>query len=101
MISLVVLQNGLNLGEGERGSSSDTCVISTVDGNHVSGIEAERVSSVTRRGSRVNDNSRNKDRTQGKWCAFQRIYYACLFLCFCAACCSWNKHIFNFLNIYF
>jgi hypothetical protein len=34
------------LGKGERCSRSDTCVISTADGNEVTGIEAERVYSV-------------------------------------------------------
>jgi hypothetical protein len=47
VISVVVLQNGMNLQKGERGSCSDTCVISTVDGNHVTGTEAERVTSAT------------------------------------------------------
>jgi hypothetical protein len=47
VIGVVVLQNGMNLRKGERGSGSDTCVVSTVDGNQVTGIEAESVSSVT------------------------------------------------------
>jgi len=47
VISVVVLQNGMDLRKGERGSSSDTCVTSTVDGNQVTGKECERVSSVT------------------------------------------------------
>jgi hypothetical protein len=37
----------MNLRESERGSCSNTCVISTVDGNQVTGIETESVSSVT------------------------------------------------------
>ena len=41
MITVVVLQ------KGEHGSSSDTCVTSTVDGYQVTSIEGERVSSVT------------------------------------------------------
>ena len=61
MITVVVLQNGMDLRNGERGSSSDTCVTSTVDGYQVTGIEGERVCSVTRRGSRVNSSSRNED----------------------------------------
>ena len=47
MITVVVLQNGVVLRNGERGSSSDTCVTSTVDGYQVTSIEGERVSSVT------------------------------------------------------
>ena len=47
MISVVVLQNGMDLLKGERCSSSNACVISTLDGNQVTGVEAERVSSVT------------------------------------------------------
>ena len=47
MISVVVLQNAMDLRKGERGSSSNTCVMSTRDENQVTGIEAERVSSVT------------------------------------------------------
>ena len=47
MISVVVVQNGMDLRKGERDSCSDACVISTVDGNEVNGMEAERVSSVT------------------------------------------------------
>ena len=47
MISVVVLQRGMDLWKDEGCSSSDTCEISTVDGNQVTGIEADRVSSVT------------------------------------------------------
>ena len=47
MITVVVLQNDMVLRKGERGSSSDTCVTSTVDGNQATSIEGERVSSVT------------------------------------------------------
>ena len=47
MTSVVVLQNDMVLRKGEHGSSSDTCVTSTVDGNQLTGIEGERVSSVT------------------------------------------------------
>ena len=47
MITVVVLQNGMVLRNGERGSFSNRCVTSTVDGNQVTGIEGERVSSVT------------------------------------------------------
>jgi hypothetical protein len=46
VISVVVLQNGMDLRKGEPCSSSDTCVKSTVGGNQVTGIEAERVYSV-------------------------------------------------------
>ena len=37
-------------------------------------------------GSRVNNSSRNKDGTQGEWCAFQRIY--CMCLCIVILCCT-------------
>jgi len=47
VISVVVLQNVMDLRKGERCSSSDTCVISTLDGNQVTGIEADSVSTVT------------------------------------------------------
>ena len=44
MISVVVLQNGMDLLRGERGSSTETCVTSTVNGKEVTAVEAERVS---------------------------------------------------------
>ena len=47
MISLLVLQNSMDLLKGELGSSNKTCVTSTVDGNTVANIEPERVSRVT------------------------------------------------------
>jgi hypothetical protein len=39
----MVLQNSMDLLKVEFGSSSKTCVTSTVDGKRVTGIEAERV----------------------------------------------------------
>lgn len=39
--------NGMDLRKGEPGSSSDTCVMSTLGGNQVTGVEAVRVFSVT------------------------------------------------------
>jgi hypothetical protein len=42
----MVLQNRMDLLKGEFGSSSKTCVTSTVDGNKVTGIEAERVTCI-------------------------------------------------------
>ena len=47
MISVVVLQNGMDLVKGELGSSNQTCVKSTLDGNTVASIQAEMVSHVT------------------------------------------------------
>ena len=47
VISVVVLQNGMDLLQGAFSSTSKTCVTSTVDGNE-NGIEAERVSDVTK-----------------------------------------------------
>ena len=46
VIIVVVLQNSMDLLEGELGSSSKTCVTSTFDGNQVSGIEAEWVTEI-------------------------------------------------------
>ena len=42
VISVVVLQNGMDLLNAELGSSNETQVTSTVDGKEVTGIEAER-----------------------------------------------------------
>jgi len=47
VISVVVLQNGMDLLNGELGSSNETQVTSTVDGKEVTGIETERVSDVS------------------------------------------------------
>jgi hypothetical protein len=47
VISVVVLQNGIVLLNSELGSSDETHVTSTLDGNEVIGIEAERVSHIT------------------------------------------------------
>ena len=43
MISVMVLQNNMDLLKDEFGSSSKTCVTSALNGNKVPGIEAERV----------------------------------------------------------
>jgi hypothetical protein len=50
MISVVVLQNRMDLLKGEIGSSNKTCVTSTVDGSTAASIEDERVTSVTEKG---------------------------------------------------
>jgi hypothetical protein len=42
----MVLQNSMDLLKGEPGTSNETGVTSTVDGNDVIGTEAERVSEV-------------------------------------------------------
>ena len=47
MISVVVLQNSMDLLNSELGSSNETRVTSTVDGKEVTGIEAERVSDIS------------------------------------------------------
>jgi hypothetical protein len=47
VISVVDLQNGMDLLNGELGSSDETRVSSTLDGNEVIGIEAERVSDIS------------------------------------------------------
>jgi len=46
VISRMILQSQMDVLKGELGSSSETCVSSTVDGN-VIGLEAERISSMT------------------------------------------------------
>jgi hypothetical protein len=43
VIFVVVLQNSMDLLKGELGSCTETCVTSTVDGNEVTDVEAERV----------------------------------------------------------
>jgi len=50
VISVVVLQNRMDLLKGELGSSNKTCVTSTVDGNTMASVEAEMVSHVTEEG---------------------------------------------------
>jgi len=47
VISVVVLQNNMDLLNSELSSSNETRVTSTVDGKEVTGIEAERVSDVS------------------------------------------------------
>jgi hypothetical protein len=47
VISVVVLQNGMDLLNSEPDSSNKTWVTSTVDGNEVIGIEAIRVSDIS------------------------------------------------------
>jgi hypothetical protein len=46
VISVVVLQNGMDLLKSELGSSSKTCVTSAPDGNQVTGIEAVWVTDI-------------------------------------------------------
>ena len=46
MISVLVLQNSMDLLKGELGSTSETCVISTVIGKEVTGLEANRVANI-------------------------------------------------------
>ena len=47
MISVVGLQNSMDLLKGELGSSNETRATSTLEGNEVIGIEAERVSDIS------------------------------------------------------
>jgi len=47
VISVVVLQNNMDLLNREPGSSNKTRVTSTVDGKEVTGIETERVSDIS------------------------------------------------------
>jgi hypothetical protein len=46
VISVVILQNAMDLLNSELGSSNETRVTSTGDGKEVTGIEAERVSDI-------------------------------------------------------
>ena len=88
MISVLVLQNGTDLWKGERCSSSKTCVISTLDGNQVTGIETERVSSVTEEDqeSMTIPEIKMEPNVSG---VPLRGFITCVYvLCFCAACCS-------------
>jgi hypothetical protein len=50
VISVVVLQNLMDLLKGEPGSSNKTCVTSVLDGDEVIGIEGEMVSNMTEEG---------------------------------------------------
>ena len=83
MIGVVVLQSGMDLRKGERGSSSDTCVMSTPDGNHVTGMEAERVSSVTDEEDQESVTV-PEIRREHKVC-LSKIYY--MYLCIVLLCC--------------
>jgi hypothetical protein len=47
LIGVVVLQHGVELVNGEVGLSGGTGVTSTVGGNEVVGVEAERVAGIT------------------------------------------------------
>jgi hypothetical protein len=47
VISVVVLQNSMDLLKGEPGSSNETCVTSIAEGSEVIGLEAEMVSNMT------------------------------------------------------
>ncbi len=50
MISVVVLQNCMDLQKDELGSPSKTCATSTLDGNEAIGVEADRVLDITEEG---------------------------------------------------
>jgi len=47
VISVVVLENSMDLLNSELGSCNETRVTSTVDGKNVTGIEAERVTDIS------------------------------------------------------
>jgi hypothetical protein len=47
VISVVILQNSMDLLNGEPGSSDDTRVTPTLDGHELIGTEAERVSNIS------------------------------------------------------
>jgi hypothetical protein len=44
--NVVVLQNGMDILKGALGSSTETCVTSTVDVNEVTGVETVRVTDI-------------------------------------------------------
>ena len=89
MISVVILQNSMDLRKGGCGSSSDTCVISTVDGNQVTGIEGERVCSVTEEEDQESMTiSEIKMEPKVSGVPFKGFVTCVYILCFCAACCS-------------
>jgi hypothetical protein len=46
VISVVVLQNSMDLLREEFGSSTERCISSTLDGNQVTGIEAAWVTNI-------------------------------------------------------
>ena len=96
MITVVVLQKGLVLRKDEHGSSSDTCVTSTADGNQVTGIEGERVSSVTEeedQESAAVPEIKTEPTVSG---VLFKEFIACVYvLCFCAACCSLDRNILS------
>jgi len=50
VISVVVLQNGMDIVQGECRSSDESCGTCTLGGNKVTSIEAERVSYITDKG---------------------------------------------------
>jgi hypothetical protein len=88
VISVVVLQNSMDLRKGECCSSSDTCVIPTLDGNQVAGIEAERVSSVTEEDQESMTIPEIKTEAKVS-CVHLKGFITCVYiLCFCAACCT-------------
>jgi hypothetical protein len=79
----------MDLRKGEHCSSSDTRVISTLDGNQVTGIEAERVSSVTEeeyQESTTIPEIKTEPKVNGV--SFKGFITCVYILCFCAACCS-------------
>ena len=89
MISVVVLQNGMDLQKGECCSSCDTCVISTLDGNQVTGRKAERVSSVKEeedQESMTIPEIKTEPKVSGV--PFKGFITCAYILCFSAACCS-------------
>jgi len=47
VISVVVLQNGMDLLNRELGSCNETCVMSTREGNEMPGTNVERVTDIT------------------------------------------------------
>jgi hypothetical protein len=89
VISVVVLQNGMVLWKGERGSCSDTCVISTVDGNQVTGTEAEMVSSVTEEEVQASTAIPEIKTEPNVSAVLFKGFIACVYvLLFCAVICS-------------
>ena len=96
VITVVVLQKGLVLRKDECGSSSDTCVTSTLDGYQVTSIEGERVCSVKEeedQESTAVPEIKTEPTVSGV--PFKGFITCVYVLCFCASCCSWDRNMFS------
>ena len=86
----------MDLLRGELGSCSDTCVISTVVGNEMTGIRAGRVSIVTEEEDQeLTTIPEIKTETKVSVAPSKGFIRGVYALCFFAACSSWNRNIFS------